>query len=126
MNEVDREEVIYHGTTWEIAQYIEGKGEFEQREGETFFAARRELAEFFARRTCAKHPGGTPAIIKITVYAEDLARWKKNRMLISRGFDEGDRPDLRGHTQLAFKAEGIRFLNRDMLDWSIEQLEMRR
>lgn len=125
MNEEDdeREEVLYHGTTYDVAQKILAQRRFDAQD--TFFASTRALAEYFALRSYAKrnstHP---PVIIRVTLYESDLKRWRQNRLVKSSDFSEGDHPELQGKTQLKFNAEAIRFLNRDMFhsDMHIEPI----
>ena len=122
---VEREEVIYHGTTLGIAQQIGALDQFDERE--TYFAATRDLAEFFARRSSTKSKTAqSPAIIRVTIYADDLRNLKQNKLLINKGFDEGDNPQLRGKSQLVFNSEGIRFLNRVLLEMTVQPVEVRK
>jgi len=124
MADEDQEETLYHGTTYDVAQRIFARKAFEARE--TYFSSTRELAEFFARRSSAKSRAGHgPAVLKIVLYQSDLNAWKQNRLVLSKGFSEGDRPDLRGKTQLVFSAEAIRLLNLNMFadDLLIEPVE---
>jgi hypothetical protein len=113
MDDEEKEEALYHGTTYEVAQKVFAQKAFDLRE--THFSSTRELAEFFAARSCAKRKDGhAPAVLKVVLYASDLKTWKRNRLVRSSGFSEGDRVDLQGKTQLIFSAEAMRFLNRDM------------
>jgi hypothetical protein len=124
MDDEDKQETLYHGTTYDVAQRIFAQKAFEARE--TYFAATRELAAFFARRACAKSKSGHgAAVLKVVLYQSDLKLWKQNRLVLSKGFSEGDRPDLHGKTQLVFSAEAMRFLNRDMFpdDLLVEPVE---
>jgi hypothetical protein len=125
MADEDREDMLYHGTTWEVAQVILATRKFEYRE--TYFAATRELAEFFARRSSSRRPGQAPAIVRIALYHADVEVWRKNRLVQSKGFDEGDQPSLTGKTQLIFSAEEMKFLNRDMFsaDLAIEPVDIK-
>ncbi|MEO8545177.1 MAG: hypothetical protein ABI434_16445 [Burkholderiaceae bacterium] len=109
----ERETAIYHGTTLEIAQAIFGVKKFDERK--TWFAATRDLAIHFAKRTRAKQRvAQSPAIVKVVLYESDLVLYKRNKVVASTGFDEDDDPLLRGKTQLVFSSDAIRFLNRDM------------
>lgn len=117
----ERETVIYHGTTLDVAQVILAVKKFDERK--TWFAATRELAIHFARRSRDKQRlPQSPAILKVVLYESDLARYRRNKVVVSTGFDEGDDPHLRGKTQLVFTPDGMRFLNRDMFnsDMAIE------
>lgn len=110
MENGEREETIYHGTTYELAQWVMGQQKFELKE--TFFASTKELAFLFAERSKRKHPErGIPVVLKVVLYQSDLMLWKKNRLVVPRGFNEGDQPQLRGQTQLVFSAEAVRQLN---------------
>ena len=64
-DEDEEEDVIYHGTELSIANNIFGIKKFAEQDA-TFFAATRELAFYFARRTVSKRGGnGIPAILKV-------------------------------------------------------------
>lgn len=124
MEDDGKEETLYHGTTYDVAQKIFAQKKFDLQE--TYFASTRELAEFFAVRSCGKRAGAhVAAVIRVVLYESDLKIWKQNRLVRSSGFSEGDRPELRGKTQLIFSAEAIRFLNRDMFsgELRIEQVK---
>jgi hypothetical protein len=113
MDDAEREQALDHGTTSDVAQRILAQKAFEVRE--TYFASTRQLAAFFALRSCAKAKSRhAPAVLKVVLYESDLETWKQNRLVVSKGFSEGDRPDLRGQTQLVFSAEAMRLLNKDM------------
>ena len=113
MDKEERDEVIYHGTTYEIAQLICAQKRFAPRE--TYFSSTRSLAELFADRACGKRAGAhVPAVVRVVLYESDLKLWKRNNQVRSIPFSEGDRRDLQGKTQLVFSEEAIRFLNRDM------------
>ena len=121
MDEDEREEVMYHGTTYDVAQSICARKTFEQRE--THFASTRDLALLFATRSSSKRRlGVTPALVKVVLYESDLKRWIRNGLVRSCGFDEGDQPSLRGKTQLIFGPGAIEHLNRYMFkeDLSVE------
>lgn len=120
MDEEDKEEVIYHGTTADVAQIILATKRFELRD--TYFAQNRELAQYFARRSASRRPAHNPVLVRIVLYRSDLGLWKRNRLIQSKGFDEADQTQLRGKTQLVFSAEGMKFLNRAMFpdDLAIE------
>lgn len=106
----DEEDIIYHGTTLQIANEMLASRRLGERE--TYFARTRDLAFHFADRTCAKQArAGVPAILQIGLYRSDLKNWTLSRLVRSKGFDEGDAGELRGKTQLIFSAEGIRLLN---------------
>ena len=123
-DEEDREEVLYRGTTYDAAQKVFAQKCFEIRE--THFASSRELAEYFAVRSCGKRSGAShPAVIRVVLYESDLRLWKRNKYVRSTDFSEGDRPELRGKTQLIFSAEGMRFLNTYMFpaDLRVEQID---
>ena len=110
MENGEREETIYHGTTYDLAQWVLGCQKFELKE--TFFASTKELAFLFAERSKRKHPErGIPVVLRVVLYESDLRQWKKNGLVVPRGFDEGDQPQLRGKTQLVFSAEAVRQLN---------------
>ena len=119
----DREETLYHGTTYDVAQKICAQKKFELQG--TYFASTRELAEFFAIRSCGKRSGAhLPAILRVVLYESASKTRKRSRLVISTGFSDGDRADLQGKTQLLFSAEAVRFLNRDMFpgDLKVEQV----
>ena len=106
----EREDAIYHGTTLEVANRIVADKKFSEKE--TFFAATRDLAFYFADRSCGKKTGpGVPALIHVGLYASDLKEWTRNRLVASEGFDKDDAVGLRGKTQLIFSAEAVRLLN---------------
>ena len=125
MSDEDREETLYHGTTRDVAQEILATRKFQQQE--TYFAPTRALAEFFAKRSNSKRAGHGPAVVRVVLYHTDLELWKRNRLVTSKGFDEGDQPNLYGKTQLVFSAEAMRFLNRDMFagDLTVEAVELK-
>jgi len=113
MDEDDREARLFHGTTYDVANAIVTQQRFDLKE--TFFTPSRELAAFFAKRTCAKVARGSqPAVVRAVLYASDLRVWKESRLWTSKGFDEGDQPMLRGKVQMVFTAEGVRLLNKYM------------
>jgi hypothetical protein len=122
MPDEDREETLYHGTTRDVAQEILATRKFQQQE--TYFASTRALAEFFAKRSSSKRAGHGPAVVRVVLYRSDLELWKRNRLVRSKGFDEGDQPSLYCKTQLVFSAEAMRFLNRDMFpgDLAVESI----
>lgn len=120
----ERETVLYHGTTYDVAQSILSKRSFEHQT--TYFSSTRDLAKYFALRACAKrNKERLPAIIRVSLYEADLQLWRQNKLVGSRGFSEGDKPELQGKTQLVFNSDAVRFLNRDMFpdDMHIEQIE---
>lgn len=122
-NDAEREEVLYRGATYDEAQRVFAQKCFEVRE--THFTSSRELAEYFAVRSCGKQSGARlPAVIRVVLYESDFRLWKRNKYVSSIGFSEGDRPELHGKTQLIFSAQGIRFLNTYMFpaDLRIEQI----
>lgn len=110
MENEDREENLFHGTTLEVAQRISAIKQFELRE--TYFASTQELANYFAVRSCGKRSEGkTPAVVKVSLYASDIKQWKVSRLITSKGFDGDDRPELKGKTQLVFSPAAMRLLN---------------
>ena len=120
----DREARLFHGTTFDVAQKVLAQKAFELRE--TYFASTRELAELFATRTSRKHSiVRAPAVIVVVLYESDLKSWQRNKLVATRGFSDGDRPEFRGQTQMVFSAEAVRFLNRDMFsgDLAIEAVQ---
>ncbi len=117
----EREEVLYHGTTYDVAQLIFAQKKFALID--TYFASTRSLAEYFAHRSAEKRSHQVPpAVLRVVLYEADLKKWTKNRLVSSAPFDESDQTALFGKTQLVFKGEAMRFLNRDMFpgDLSIE------
>ena len=103
-------DVIYHGTTRGAADAIVAAKRFSEHE--TFFASDAPLAWYFARRTCAKAGGGTPAVVRVPLYRSDLAAWRLGRLLVRKGFDDGDAPELRGRIQLLLSSGAMKHLNR--------------
>ena len=121
MGDDDRETILFHGTTVEVARNILATRGFEQQS--TFFAPTKELAMYFAHRACGRTSNARrPAVVKVPLYEADLDRWTRNRLVDRRGFDEGDRPELRGQTQLIFSAEAVRLLNAHSFtdEWTVE------
>jgi len=109
----ERETALYHGTTLDVAELIVARKSFDCRE--TFFASTRELARYFAVHSTGKvRRAQSPAIVRVALYETDLNDWKRNRLVASTSFDEGDATALRGKTQLVFSSEGIRMLNSHM------------
>lgn len=119
--EDEREEVLYHGTTHDVAQLIFAQKKFEL--AETYFASTRSLAEYFAFRSAKKRSHKVPPVVlRIVLYESDLKQWIKGKLVTSCGFDETDNTALYGKTQLIFNGEAVRLLNRFMFpgDLSIE------
>ena len=109
----ERQQVLYHGTTLDVAQTIQAKKSFELQS--TYFAIDRNLAVLFAHRSAAKRSRAVaPAVVKVVLYASDFQQLRRGGQAKFRGFDEGDRPELRGKTQIILDYDGMRFLNRDM------------
>lgn len=124
MEEEEREEVLYHGTTLDVAQKILSKKAFEARE--TYFSSTKELALYFAQRSSLKQSENhKPAILRLALYSSDLQNWIRNKQVKSSGFDESDKTELYGKTQLIFSAEGIRFLNTYSFkdEWRLEPIK---
>jgi hypothetical protein len=105
----EEEDVIYHGTTLEVANKIVAAKMLEQRE--SWFSSTKELAFYFADRACKKRGSGVPAILRIVLYRSDLKDWIKGRLVSSIPFDETDAAGLRGKMQLVFSGDAIRLLN---------------
>jgi hypothetical protein len=121
MEDDEKEEVLYHGTTHDVAQLIFAQKKFELIE--TYFASTRSLAEHFALRSAARRSHKVPpAVLRIVLYESDLKQWIKSKLVRRCGFDENDHTELYGKTQLIFNGEAVRFLNRFMFpgDLSIE------
>lgn len=119
MEDDEREEILYHGTTHDVAQRILAQKKFDERE--TFFASTRELAAIFAQRSKSKRRSDfQPVVIQVALYQSDLDDWLKNKLVQSIGFDAGDHPDLRSKTQLKFKSEGVRLLNKYMFSDALQ------
>lgn len=113
MDDDEKQQVLYHGTTLDVAQTILAQRSFECRP--TYFAINRNLAVLFANRSSAKRSHAVaPAIVRVSMYASDFQQLRRGGRAQFRGFDEGDRPELRGQTQIILDSEGIRLLNRDM------------
>ena len=123
MEDEDRVEVLYHGTTLDVAQRILAERQFDLRD--TFFAQTRELAEYFALRSRQNvSTSSRPAVIAVPVYLSDLRDWRRGRLVHSKGFDDTDAPDLRGKVQLKFTPSGMRLLNAHSFgdEWRITPL----
>ena len=120
----ERVEVLYHGTTLDVAQKILAEQRFDLRD--TFFAETRELAQLFALRSRQRaRTASRPAIIAVPVYLSDILDWKKGRLVHSKPFDDTDVPELRGKVQLKFTAGGMRFLNAHSFadEWKVIPLD---
>jgi hypothetical protein len=114
-------EILYHGTTLDVAQQIFAARKFELRA--SFFSSVRELAVYFSGRARERHKLlAKPAVLRVPVYRSDLLDWKRGRLVASKGFDEMDKLELRGKTQLVFSPEAVRLLNTYSFtdEWAVE------
>ncbi|OUL76765.1 hypothetical protein [Paraburkholderia hospita] len=119
MNDDERIELLYHGTSLGAAQSVCSTRKFAEQI--TFFTTDKALAWHFAARSCMKsRRAESPALIVNQVYLEDIQSWKQRRLVLNRPFDEGDAPQLRGKIQLKFAAEAVRLLNVYALEWLVE------
>jgi hypothetical protein len=120
-------EILYHGTTLNIALQILAVRKFDLQA--TFFSSVRELAVYFSHRSRErqKRPSN-PAVLRIPVYRSDLLDWRRGRLVASKGFDEMDKLELRGKTQLIFSPEAVRLLNTYSFadEWAVEPVESAR
>ncbi|MBN3760730.1 hypothetical protein [Burkholderia sp. Ac-20365] len=119
MNDDERIEFLYHGTSLGTAQSVRSTRKFAEQI--TFFTTDKPLAWHFAARSCMKsRRAESPALLVNQVYLEDLHSWKQRRLVQNLPFDEADAPELRGKTQLKFAAEAVRLLNVYALEWLVE------
>ena len=122
--DVERNAVLYHGTTRSRSKQIVEAEAFSPQT--TYFAlgpANRDLAEIFARRTQSRYPReGGPALVIISVPEETIDRLRQLRLLRPLPFDPGDRPELRNRMQWVLEPGGINLLNVNVEDWQEEAI----